>query len=60
MREGLEATNLNCKFSCTVSGLTRRSYNKEIHILNIYTMKPLFNTSRMQRKSFLQLAILAS
>ena len=40
MREGLEATNLNCKFSCTVSGLTRRSYNKEIHILNIYTMKP--------------------
>ena len=41
MREGLEATNLNCKFSCTVSGLTRRSYNKEIHILiYIYTMKP--------------------
>ena len=40
MREGLEATNLNCKFSCTVSGLTRRSYNKEIHIFNIYPMKP--------------------
>ena len=40
MREGLEATNLNCKFSCTVTGLTRRSYNKEIHILNIYPMKP--------------------
>ena len=40
MREGLKATNLDRKFSCTVSGLTRRSYNKEIHILNIYTMKP--------------------